>query len=70
VQSQVLRLVRQRIDVRPRVLGHDDDSRRTGARFGRATCVMAVQKIVEARLVSRVRWRPGIAKLFEIEDTG
>jgi len=54
VQRQVFRLVRQRIDMRPRMLGRDDDPRRSGTRLGRAMRVMTVEEVVEAGLVCGV----------------
>ena len=68
VQGQVLRLVGQGIDVRARVLGHDDDAGGTGARLARSARVMAMQEVVEPRQVRRVRWRAGVPKLLEVED--
>ena len=70
VQEQVLGLVRQRIDVRARVLRHDHNPGRTCPRLGRAPCMVPVQKIVEPRCVSRMGWRAGVTGLLEIEDSG
>jgi hypothetical protein len=64
VQRQVLGLVRQRVDVRARVLGHDYDARRARARLGGAACVVAVQEVVEAGLVGGMRWSACIPKLL------
>ena len=70
MQGQVLRLVRERVDVGSRVLGHDDDARRPGARLRGAARVVAVEKVVEA---GRMRWmarRALVAQLLEVEDAG
>ncbi len=70
VQREVLRLVSQRVDVRARMLWHDDDARCTGARLPRSARVVAVQEIVEAGRVGRVGWSAGVAELLEVEDAG
>ena len=70
VQRQVLGLVRERIDVRARMLGHDHDAGRTGPRLTRAPRVVAVEEVVEARSVRRVGGRSRVAQLFEVEDAG
>jgi len=68
VQGQVLGLVRERVDVRARVLGITTMPGRAGARLARATRVVAVQEVVEAGRVRRVGGRTCVAELFEVED--
>ena len=70
VKDHVLGLVRQSVDVRARVLGHDHEAGCARARLGRAARVVPMQEIVEARGVGGVRRRAGIARLLEIEDPG
>ena len=68
VEREVLGLMGERIDVSARVLGHDDDARRAGARLRRTPCVMTVEEVVEAWLMRGVRGRARVAKLLEVED--
>ena len=70
VQGQVLGLVREGVDVGARVLGHDDDARRSGPGLGCATRVVSVEKVVEAGRMSRMRRGALIAQLLEVEDAG
>ena len=60
--------MRERVDVRARMLGRDDDPRRSGPRLSPTSCVMTVKEIVEAGLMRRVRGRARVAKLLEVED--
>jgi hypothetical protein len=53
-----------------RVLGHYHEPGRTGARLSRARRMLAVQEVVEAGLVRRVRRGAGVTELFEVEDAG
>jgi hypothetical protein len=52
------------------MFGHDNDSGRACACFRRAAGVVAVEEIVEAGHVRRVRRSPGVAQLLEVEDAG
>jgi hypothetical protein len=66
VQAEILRLVAERVDVRARVLGHDEQPRRARARLAGPRLVAAVQVQQHARLVHRVRRRAGEARLLEV----
>ena len=72
MQLQVLGLVRQRVDVRARVLRHHQHARRarTTRRLGHPSAVLAVQEVVEPRRVGRVDGHAGVAGLLEVEDPG
>ncbi len=68
VQEQVLRLVSQGVDVCARMLGHDHEPGRARPRLGRAARMVAMEEVIEARGMVRVRGRPREPGLFEIED--
>jgi len=70
VQHEVLSLVGKRVDVRARVLRHHDDAGRAGAGLRCTTRVVAMQEVVEARRVRRMRGCACVAELLEVEDAG
>ena len=70
VQGEVLGLVRERVDVGSRVLGHDDDAGRAGAGFRGAARVMPVEEVVEAGRMSGMGRRTLVAELLEVEYAG
>ena len=68
VQRQVLRLMRERIDVCARMLWHKHDAGRAGARLARPARVVAMEEVAEAGRVRRVGWCSRVAQLFEVEN--
>ena len=68
-QLQVLRLMAERIHVRPRVLGHDEQGRRARPAL-QAGLVPAVQMQQHARLVRGERRGARVARLLEVVDAG
>jgi hypothetical protein len=66
VQREVDRLVAQRVDVRARVLGHDEQRRRARAGLAEPGLVPAVEVEDQSRLVRGEHRRAGVARLLEV----
>jgi hypothetical protein len=70
VQTHVLRLVGEGVDVGPRVFTGDQHPGRTRPPLGAAGLVPAVEKVgITGRLMRGVDWRALVARLLEIEQT-